>query len=131
MAPRSGMYKFCFRNPYDTPETVSFHIPNEHDLSKDVNESTRKRVIGYTMGEYVVLSLVSIIVAGLELAATDHFLAKSTLYLSGTVLVLPCQLPTSSNEHYMSFGIPVRTRVIAFRDFTAHHKLDKKGCECH
>lgn len=39
-APRSGMYKFCFHNPYSTPETVSFyihvgHIPNEHDLAKD------------------------------------------------------------------------------------------------
>lgn len=39
-APRSGMYKFCFRNPYSTPESVSFHIhvghiPNEHDLAKD------------------------------------------------------------------------------------------------
>lgn len=39
-APRSGMYKFCFKNPYSTPETVSFyihigHIPNEHDLAKD------------------------------------------------------------------------------------------------
>ncbi|KAF9607052.1 hypothetical protein IFM89_030825 [Coptis chinensis] len=39
-APRSGMYKFCFHNPYATPETVSFyihvgHIPNEHDLAKD------------------------------------------------------------------------------------------------
>ncbi|GJV71296.1 transmembrane emp24 domain-containing protein p24beta3 [Tanacetum coccineum] len=39
-APRSGMYQFCFHNPYSTPETVSFyihvgHIPNEHDLAKD------------------------------------------------------------------------------------------------
>lgn len=39
-APRSGMYKFCFHNPYSTPETVSFyihvgHIPSEHDLAKD------------------------------------------------------------------------------------------------
>lgn len=39
-APRSGMYKFCFHNPYSTPETVSFHIhvghiPNEHNLAKD------------------------------------------------------------------------------------------------
>ncbi|CAI0465745.1 unnamed protein product [Linum tenue] len=39
-APRSGMYKFCFHNPYSTPETVSFyihvgHIPNEHDVAKD------------------------------------------------------------------------------------------------
>ncbi|XP_050220534.1 transmembrane emp24 domain-containing protein p24beta3 [Mercurialis annua] len=99
-APRSGMYKFCFHNPYSTPETVSFyihvgHIPNEHDLAKDehlnpinvkiaelrealesvtaeqkylkardarhrrTNESTRKRVIGYTMGEYILLAVVS------------------------------------------------------------------------
>lgn len=39
-APQSGMYKFCFHNPYSTPETVSFyihvgHIPNEHNLAKD------------------------------------------------------------------------------------------------
>ncbi|KAI3877861.1 hypothetical protein MKW92_046512 [Papaver armeniacum] len=39
-APRAGMYKLCFHNPYSTPETVSFyihvgHIPNEHDLAKD------------------------------------------------------------------------------------------------
>ena len=39
-APRNGMYKFCFHNPFSTPETVSFyihvgHIPNEHDLAKD------------------------------------------------------------------------------------------------
>ncbi|KAG6435594.1 hypothetical protein SASPL_100468 [Salvia splendens] len=39
-APKSGMYKFCFHNPYSTPETVSFyihvgHIPTEHDLAKD------------------------------------------------------------------------------------------------
>ncbi|XP_072991570.1 transmembrane emp24 domain-containing protein p24beta3-like [Typha latifolia] len=40
MAPRAGMYKFCFHNPHGAPETVSFyihvgHIPNEHDLAKD------------------------------------------------------------------------------------------------
>ncbi|KAJ7954831.1 Transmembrane emp24 domain-containing protein [Quillaja saponaria] len=99
-APRSGMYKFCFHNPYSTPETVSFyihvgHIPNEHDLAKDehldpinvkiaelrealesvtaeqkylkardvrhrhTNESTRKRVILYTVGEYLLLALAS------------------------------------------------------------------------
>lgn len=34
------MYKFCFHNPYSTPETVSFnihvgHIPNEHNIAKD------------------------------------------------------------------------------------------------
>lgn len=39
-ASKSGIYKFCFRNPASTPETVSFyihvgHIPNEHDLAKD------------------------------------------------------------------------------------------------
>lgn len=39
-ASKSGMYKFCFHNPYSTPETVSFHIhvghiPTEHDLAKD------------------------------------------------------------------------------------------------
>ncbi|KAL6515097.1 hypothetical protein OROMI_034129 [Orobanche minor] len=39
-APKSGMYKFCFHNPYSTPESVSFsihtgHIPNQHDLAKD------------------------------------------------------------------------------------------------
>ncbi|KAK8527700.1 hypothetical protein V6N13_085510 [Hibiscus sabdariffa] len=101
VAPKSGMYKFCFHNPSSTPETVSFyihvgHIPNEHDLARDVhvdpinvkiaelrealesitseqkylkaredrhrhtNESTRRRVIGYTMGGYVLLTLVSV-----------------------------------------------------------------------
>lgn len=39
-APRSGMYKFCFHNPYSAPETVSFyihvgHIPSEHNIAKD------------------------------------------------------------------------------------------------
>nr|GLL44110.1 transmembrane emp24 domain-containing protein p24beta3-like [Ipomoea trifida] len=99
-APRSGMYKFCFHNPYSTPETVSFyihvgHIPNEHNLAKDehldpinvkiaelrealesvtaeqkylkardarhrhTNESTRRRVIFYTVGEYILLALAS------------------------------------------------------------------------
>ncbi|KAL6971662.1 hypothetical protein U1Q18_031341 [Sarracenia purpurea var. burkii] len=99
-APRNGMYKFCFHNPYSSPETVSFyihvgHIPNEHDLAKDehldpinvkiselrealesitaeqkylkardarhrrTNESTRKRVIFYTIGEYILLAIVS------------------------------------------------------------------------
>ncbi|KAF5752334.1 transmembrane emp24 domain-containing protein p24beta3-like [Tripterygium wilfordii] len=101
-APRSGMYKFCFHNPYSTPESVSFyihvgHIPNEHDLAKDehldpinvkiatlrealesvtaeqkylkardarhrhTNESTRKRVIGYTVAEYLLLGAASAI----------------------------------------------------------------------
>ncbi|XP_062186227.1 transmembrane emp24 domain-containing protein p24beta3-like [Phragmites australis] len=39
-APRGGMYKFCFHNPYGASETVSFyihvgHVPNEHNLAKD------------------------------------------------------------------------------------------------
>ncbi|KAG6432289.1 hypothetical protein SASPL_103864 [Salvia splendens] len=99
-APKSGMYKFCFHNPYSTPETVSFyihvgHIPTEHDLAKDehldpinvklaelkealesvtaeqkylkardtrhrhTNESTRRRVIFYTVAEYLLLALVN------------------------------------------------------------------------
>ncbi|KAL7193702.1 hypothetical protein ACSBR2_025340 [Camellia fascicularis] len=34
------MYKFCFHNPYLTPEIVYFyihvaHFPSEHDLAKD------------------------------------------------------------------------------------------------
>ncbi|XP_019180057.1 PREDICTED: transmembrane emp24 domain-containing protein p24beta3-like [Ipomoea nil] len=99
-ASRSGMYKFCFRNPYSTPETVSFyihvgHIPNSHDLAKDehldpinvklaelrealesvtseqkylkardarhrhTNESTSRRVIYYTIGEYILLAVAS------------------------------------------------------------------------
>lgn len=99
-APRSGMYKFCFRNPYSTPESVSFHIhvghiPNEHDLAKDehlnpinvkiaelrealesvtseqkylkarearhryTNESTRRRLIFYTLAEYLALICAS------------------------------------------------------------------------
>uniref|UniRef100_A0A0D9ZD06 GOLD domain-containing protein n=1 Tax=Oryza glumipatula TaxID=40148 RepID=A0A0D9ZD06_9ORYZ len=93
-APRGGMYKFCFHNPYGAPETVSFyihvgHIPNEHNLAKDehldpinvkiaelkealesvtaeqkylkarearhrhTNESTRRRVMFYTIAEYL------------------------------------------------------------------------------
>ncbi|PQQ15398.1 transmembrane emp24 domain-containing protein p24beta3 [Prunus yedoensis var. nudiflora] len=99
-APRSGMYKFCFHNPYSTPETVSFnihvgHIPNEHNIAKDehldpinvkiaelrealesvtleqkylkardvrhrhTNESTRRRVVMYTVGEYIALAAAS------------------------------------------------------------------------
>ncbi|KAE8694826.1 Transmembrane emp24 domain-containing protein p24beta3 [Hibiscus syriacus] len=39
-AQGSGMHKFCFYNPYSTPETVAFrihigHIPSEHNLAKD------------------------------------------------------------------------------------------------
>ncbi|KAJ0974073.1 hypothetical protein J5N97_016038 [Dioscorea zingiberensis] len=101
-APRSGMYKFCFHNPYSAPETVSFHIhighiPNEHDLAKDehlnpinvkiaelrealesvtseqkylkarearhrhTNESTRRRLIFYTLLEYIALVCASLL----------------------------------------------------------------------
>ncbi|XVF63042.1 hypothetical protein PTKIN_Ptkin09bG0056900 [Pterospermum kingtungense] len=116
-APRSGMYKFCFHNPYHTPETVSFyihvgHIPTEHDLAKDehldpinvkiaelrealesvtaeqkylkardarhrhTNESTRKRVIGYTVGEYIVLALAS----ALQVIYIRRLFSKSVAY---------------------------------------------------
>ncbi|GLU08927.1 hypothetical protein SLE2022_258110 [Rubroshorea leprosula] len=116
-APRSGMYKFCFHNPYSTAETVSFyihvgHIPNEHDLAKDehldpinvkiaqlrealesvtaeqkylkardarhrhTNESTRKRVIGYTIGEYLLLALAS----GLQVIYIRRLFSKSVAY---------------------------------------------------
>lgn len=116
-APRSGMYQFCFHNPYSTPETVSFyihvgHIPNEHDLAKDehldpinvkiaelrealesvtteqkylkardsrhrrTNESTRKRVIYYTLGEYMLLALAS----GLQAVYIRRLFSKSVGY---------------------------------------------------
>lgn len=116
-APRSGMYKFCFKNPYSTPETVSFyihigHIPNEHDLAKDehldpinvkiselrealesvtseqkylrardarhrhTNESTQKRVIFYTIGEYLLLILAS----GLQVVYIRRLFSKSVGY---------------------------------------------------
>ncbi|XP_059625245.1 transmembrane emp24 domain-containing protein p24beta3-like [Cornus florida] len=116
-APRSGMYKFCFHNPFSTPETVSFyihvgHIPNEHNLAKDehldpinvkiaelrealesvtaeqkylkardarhryTNESTRKRVICYTIGEYVLLALAS----GLQVVYIRRLFSKSVGY---------------------------------------------------
>ncbi|GJM96576.1 hypothetical protein PR202_ga13429 [Eleusine coracana subsp. coracana] len=63
-APKGGMYKFCFHNPYGAPETVSFyihvgHIPNEHNLAKDANESTRKRVMFYTVAEYLAFMAAS------------------------------------------------------------------------
>lgn len=99
-APKGGLYKFCFHNPNDVPETVSFyihvgHIPNEHDVAKDehlnpvtvkiaelrealesvtaeqkyltarevrhrrTNESTRRRLIGYSVAEYFALSAAS------------------------------------------------------------------------
>ncbi|OMO85563.1 hypothetical protein COLO4_21572 [Corchorus olitorius] len=116
-APRSGMYKFCFHNPYSTPETVSFyihvgHIPTEHDLAKDehldpinvkiaelrealesvtaeqkylkardarhrhTNESTRKRVIGYTVAEYIMLALAS----ALQVIYIRRLFSKSVAY---------------------------------------------------
>ncbi|MBA0768450.1 hypothetical protein Gotri_017251 [Gossypium trilobum] len=80
-APRSGMYKFCFHNPHSAPETVSFHIhighiPTEHDLAKDANESTRKRVIGYTVGEYILLTLVS----ALQVIYIRQLFSKSVAY---------------------------------------------------
>ncbi|XP_043709189.1 transmembrane emp24 domain-containing protein p24beta3-like [Telopea speciosissima] len=116
-APRSGMYKFCFHNPYLTPETVSFyihigHIPNEHDLAKDehldpinvkiaelrealesvtaeqkylkarearhrhTNESTRKRVIFYTLAEYLLLGSAS----ALQVVYIRRLFSKSVAY---------------------------------------------------
>ncbi|KAK3190139.1 hypothetical protein Dsin_029700 [Dipteronia sinensis] len=116
-APRSGMYKFCFHNPYSTPETVSFHIhvghiPNEHNLAKDehldpinvkiaelrealesvtaeqkylkardvrhrhTNESTRKRLLGYTIGEYILLALAST----LQVVYIRRLFSKSVAY---------------------------------------------------
>ncbi|KAI3704145.1 hypothetical protein L1987_74359 [Smallanthus sonchifolius] len=116
-APQSGMYKFCFHNPYSTPETVSFyihvgHIPNEHDLAKDehldpvnvkiaelrealesvtaeqkylkardarhrhTNESTHKRVIFYTIAEYILLAVAS----GLQVVYIRRLFSKSVAY---------------------------------------------------
>ncbi|KAB5537886.1 hypothetical protein DKX38_015419 [Salix brachista] len=116
-APRSGMYKFCFHNPYSTPETVSFyihvgHIPSEHDLAKDehldpinvkiaelrealesvtaeqrylkardvrhrhTNESTRRRVIAYTVGEYLLLAAAST----LQVMYIRRLFSKSVAY---------------------------------------------------
>ncbi|CAH8337816.1 unnamed protein product [Eruca vesicaria subsp. sativa] len=116
-APKSGMYKFCFHNPYSAPETVSFyihvgHIPNEHDLAKDehldpvnvkiaelrealesvvteqkylkardtrhrhTNESTRKRVIFYTVAEYIFLAAAS----GLQVLYIRKLFSKSVAY---------------------------------------------------
>ncbi|XP_010259153.1 PREDICTED: transmembrane emp24 domain-containing protein p24beta3-like [Nelumbo nucifera] len=116
-APRNGMFKFCFHNPYSTPETVSFHIhvghiPNEHDLAKDehldpinvkiaelrealeavtaeqkylkardarhrhTNESTRRRVIFYTLAEYLLLICAS----GLQVVYIRRLFSKSVAY---------------------------------------------------
>ncbi|RRT42270.1 hypothetical protein BHE74_00052797 [Ensete ventricosum] len=80
-APRAGMYKFCFNNPNRTPETVSFyihvgHIPNEHDLAKDANESTRKRLTFYTVMEYLVLACAS----GLQVVYIRRLFNRSVAY---------------------------------------------------
>ncbi|CAN0887125.1 Transmembrane emp24 domain-containing protein p24beta3 [Linum grandiflorum] len=116
-APRSGMYKFCFHNPFTTPETVAFyihvgHIPTENDVAKDehldpvnvkiaelrealesvtaeqkylrardnrhrhTNESTRKRVIGYTVAEYIALAAVS----SLQVLYIRRLFSKSVAY---------------------------------------------------
>lgn len=116
-APRAGMYKFCFHNPYGAPETVSFyihigHIPNEHDLAKDehldpinvkiaqlrealesvtaeqkylkarearhrhTNESTRGRLIFYTLAEYLALVCASL----LQVAYIRRLFSKAAAY---------------------------------------------------
>ncbi|XP_068646915.1 transmembrane emp24 domain-containing protein p24beta3-like [Aristolochia californica] len=116
-APRSGMYKFCFNNPYSTPETVAFHIhvghiPNEHGLAKDehldpinvkiaelrealesvtseqkylkardtrhrlTNESTRKRLVYYTLAEYIALICAS----ALQVVYIRQLFSKSVAY---------------------------------------------------
>ncbi|KAL7226571.1 hypothetical protein ACSBR1_021631 [Camellia fascicularis] len=116
-AKQSGIYKFCFHNPWSSPETISFyihigHIPNEHDLARDehmdpinvriaqltealesviteqkylkardsrhryTNESTRKRVIMYTLAEYVVLAASS----GLQILYIHRLFSKSFAY---------------------------------------------------
>ncbi|XP_073287112.1 transmembrane emp24 domain-containing protein p24beta3-like [Primulina huaijiensis] len=116
-APRRGMHKFCFHNPYSTPETVSFyihvgHIPSEHNIAKDehldpanlkiaelgealesvtaeqnylkaraarhrhINESTRRRIIFYTVGEYILPTLVS----GLQVVYIRRMFCKSVAY---------------------------------------------------
>ncbi|KAK9140043.1 hypothetical protein Scep_009724 [Stephania cephalantha] len=116
-APRSGMYKFCFHNPYSAPETVSFyihvgHIPSEHDLAKDehldpinvkiaelrealesvtaeqkylkardarhrhTNESTRKRVLFYT----ILMYLVFVCASGLQVMYIRRLFSKSVGY---------------------------------------------------
>ncbi|XP_019442181.1 PREDICTED: transmembrane emp24 domain-containing protein p24beta3-like [Lupinus angustifolius] len=116
-APTQGMHKFCFHNPYSTPETVSFyihigHIPSQSDLAKDehldpinvkiaelreslesvtaeqkylrardarhryTNESTRKRVVFYTVGEYILLAAVS----ALQVVYIKHLFGKSVAF---------------------------------------------------
>jgi len=117
VAPRSGMYKFCFHNSFSAPETISFyvhvgHIPNEHDLAKDehlnpvnvriaelrealesvtaeqqylkardarhrhTNESTRRRLIGYTLAEYLAL----IVASGLQVYFIRRLFSRSVAY---------------------------------------------------
>lgn len=116
-APKSGMYKFCFNNPYSTPETVSFymhigHIPTENDVAKDehldpinvkiaelrealesvtseqrylrareirhrhTNESTRKRLVFYTLAEYGLLASLS----SLQVLYIRRLFGKSVAY---------------------------------------------------
>ncbi|KAE9611269.1 hypothetical protein Lalb_Chr06g0160751 [Lupinus albus] len=116
-ATAQGMHKFCFHNPYSTPETVSFyihvgHIPSQSDLAKDehldpinvkiaelrealesvtaeqmylrardashrhTNESTRKRVVFYTVGEYLLLAAVS----ALQVIYIRHLFGKSVAF---------------------------------------------------
>ncbi|KAI4349465.1 hypothetical protein L6164_010051 [Bauhinia variegata] len=116
-APLSGTYKFCFRNPASTHETVSFHIhvghiPNEHDLARDehlnpinvkiaelreslesvvseqkylkardarhryTNESTRKRVVFFTVLEYVFFAATS----SLQVLFIRRLFSKSFAY---------------------------------------------------
>ncbi|KAM1057858.1 hypothetical protein COP1_031170 [Malus domestica] len=116
-APKSGMYKFCFRNPVSTHETVSFyihvgHIPNDHDLAKDehmdplnikiaelrealeavtteqkylkardarhryTNVSTNKRVIYFTLAEYLVFAGAS----ALQVLYIRNLFSKSVAY---------------------------------------------------
>ncbi|XP_042061034.1 transmembrane emp24 domain-containing protein p24beta3-like [Salvia splendens] len=113
----SGMHKFCFHNPSNSPEAVAFnihvgHIPKQQDLAKDehfepvnakiaelresltsvtleqkylkargyhhrhTNESTRKRVIGYTVGEYVLLVALS----GLQVVYIRKLFSKPVAY---------------------------------------------------
>ncbi|KAM1001407.1 hypothetical protein ACFX15_007593 [Malus domestica] len=116
-AQKSGIYKFCFRNPASTPETVSFyihvgHIPNEHELAKDehmdplnikiaelrealeaitteqkflkardarhryTNVSTNKRVIYFTLAEYLVFAGAS----ALQVLYIRNLFSKSVAY---------------------------------------------------
>ncbi|KAM7257609.1 hypothetical protein ACFE04_013350 [Oxalis oulophora] len=114
---KSGMYKFCFKNPSPTPETISFyihvgHIPKEYELAQDehmdplniklaelrealesvtseqkyykarevkhryINESTRQRVVFYTMSEYFVLAASS----ALQVIYVRRLFSKSVGY---------------------------------------------------